>query len=212
MSDMISLSKFKEKLKDVSRTNRVWTHFDLLDDMPFISVDGTITEDAPYFVTTTTLPGETNTPIEVNFAGNVIKLAGGTTEPGAWTCDFVNDINFKAYKMIQSWLTLKHDVKTGYVGVASAYERDLFISWLDNKGVPIATMMLKDASPDELGEMSYDTATGDAQTYSTTWNYAYRIVTFGPDSLSEIQDLARKAAEGSIEIVADTLTNPITKG
>ena len=205
MSEILNTDTFRQKFKEGTRQNRFKVHFDLIKDLPFLDAMKEDVADSMYFVTATNLPGQNIGEVSVNFAGRELKYAGNP-EAGEWTCTFINDVMFKAHKMIESWMTATFDQKTQYHGVSAGYHRDLFISQLDNNGNIIATILMHNAYPKSLAEMAKSQETADFDTFDVGFNYDYRLITYGPDSLETIQEAANSAALQIPSIVNDLPT------
>jgi len=123
-----------------------------------IAVDNDVKDKARFLVKAAALPASNITPIDVNFRGRILKIAGDRTFD-TWTITVINDTDFSIRSALENWINTinKLSDNTGLVNPA-AYQSDAFVFQLDRDGQTIRKYRFYDTFPTQVGpiELSYD--------------------------------------------------------
>ena len=105
------------------------------------------------------LPASNITPIDVNFRGRILKIAGDRTFD-TWTVTCINDTDFSIRSAFEKWMNLINKLSdaTG-VQDPAGYQEDAFIHQLDRDGSTLRTYKFFDVFPTQVGQidMNYET-------------------------------------------------------
>ena len=123
-----------------------------------ISIDNDVKDKARFLVKAAALPASNITPIDVNFRGRILKIAGDRTFD-SWTVTVINDTDFAIRSAFENWMNTinKLSDNTGLVNPAD-YQADAFVFQLDRDGQSIRKYRFYDTFPTQVGpiELSYD--------------------------------------------------------
>jgi len=123
-----------------------------------IAIDNDVKDKARFLVKAAALPASNITPIDVNFRGRILKIAGDRTFD-TWTITVINDTDFSIRSAFENWMNTinKLSDNTGLVNPAD-YQADAFVFQLDRDGQSLRKYRLYDTFPTQVGpiELSYD--------------------------------------------------------
>ena len=123
-----------------------------------IAIDNDVKDKARFLVKAAALPASNITPIDVNFRGRILKIAGDRTFD-TWTITVINDTDFSIRSAFENWMNTinKLSDNTGLVNPA-AYQSDAFVFQLDRDGQTLRKYRFYDTFPTQVGpiELSYD--------------------------------------------------------
>ena len=124
-----------------------------------ISIDNDVKEKSRFLVKAAALPASNITPIDVNFRGRILKIAGDRTFD-TWTVTVINDTDFSIRSAFEKWMNVINRLSdaTGFNNPAD-YQQDAFIHQLDRDGSTLRTYKFFDVFPTNLSQMdlSYET-------------------------------------------------------
>ena len=124
-----------------------------------LSIDNDVIEKSRFLVKAAALPASNITPVEVNFRGRILKIAGERTFD-TWTITVINDLDFAIRSAFEKWMNLinKMDDNTGAVDPVE-YQPDAFVHQLDRDGSVLRTYKFHDVFPTNISQidLSYET-------------------------------------------------------
>ena len=124
-----------------------------------IGIDNDVKEKARFLVKAAALPASNITPIDVNFRGRILKIAGDSTFD-TWTVTVINDTDFSVRSAFEKWMNVINRLSdaTGFNNPAD-YQQDAYIHQLDRDGSTLRTYKFYDIFPTNLSQMdlSYET-------------------------------------------------------
>ena len=124
-----------------------------------LSIDNDVKEKSRFLVKAAALPASNITPVEVNFRGRILKIAGERTFD-TWTITVINDLDFAIRSAFEKWMNLinKMDDNTGAVDPVE-YQPDAFVHQLDRDGSVLRTYKFHDVFPTNISQidLSYET-------------------------------------------------------
>ena len=124
-----------------------------------IAIDKDVKEKSRFLVKAAALPASNITPIDVNFRGRILKIAGDRTFD-TWTVTVINDTDFAIRSAFEKWMNVINRLSdaTGINNPAD-YQQDAFIHQLDRDGSTLRTYKFFDVFPTNLSQMdlSYET-------------------------------------------------------
>ena len=124
-----------------------------------IAIDNDVKEKSRFLVKAAALPASNITPIDVNFRGRILKIAGDRTFD-TWTVTVINDTDFAIRSAFEKWMNVINRLSdaTGANNPAD-YQQDAFIHQLDRDGSTLRTYKFFDVFPTNLSQMdlSYET-------------------------------------------------------
>ena len=124
-----------------------------------IAIDNDVKEKSRFLVKAAALPASNITPIDVNFRGRILKIAGDRTFD-TWTVTVINDTDFAIRSAFEKWRNVINRLSdaTGFNNPAD-YQQDAFIHQLDRDGSTLRTYKFFDVFPTNLSQMdlSYET-------------------------------------------------------
>lgn len=154
---------FRAKLKNASRPNRFKISF----------LDVISNEDLTFFVKSASIPSKTVGPIEVDWQGMKVKLAGDLTFAD-WTCTFINDQEYTVRNTMENWHDLVGNALTNTRGSVDVYKYPIKIEHLDGMNNVTATYFLIGAFPTEVGEISLEQGANDTvEEFPVTFSFDY---------------------------------------
>ena len=124
-----------------------------------IAIENDVKEKSRFLVKAAQLPASNITPIEVNFRGRILKIAGDRTFD-TWTVAVINDVDFAIRSAFEKWMNFinKMEDATGAQDPA-AYQPDAYVHQLDRDGSTLRTYKFHDVFPTNISavDLSYET-------------------------------------------------------
>ena len=106
-----------------------------------LAIDNDVKEKSRFLVKAAALPASNITPVEVNFRGRILKIAGERTFD-TWTVTVINDLDFGIRSAFEKWMNLinKMEDATGTVNPAD-YQPDAYVHQLDRDGSTLLSLI-----------------------------------------------------------------------
>ena len=124
-----------------------------------IAIENDVKEKSRFLVKAALLPASNITPIEVNFRGRILKIAGDRTFD-TWTVTVINDVDFSIRSAMEKWMDFINSMEdaTGAQDPA-LYQPDAYVHQLDRDGSTLRTYKFHDIVPTNISAMdlSYET-------------------------------------------------------
>ena len=124
-----------------------------------IAIENDVKEKSRFLVKAAQLPASNITPIEVNFRGRILKIAGDRTFD-TWTVTVINDVDFSIRSAFEKWMNFinKMEDATGAQDPA-AYQPDAYVHQLDRDGSTLRSYKFHDIFPTNISaiDLSYET-------------------------------------------------------
>ena len=124
-----------------------------------IAIENDVKEKSRFLVKAAQLPASNITPIEVNFRGRILKIAGDRTFD-TWTVTIINDVDFAIRSAMEKWMNFinKMEDATGAQDPA-AYHPDAYVHQLDRDGSTLRSYKFHDVFPTNISavDLSYET-------------------------------------------------------
>ena len=124
-----------------------------------IAVDNDVKDKARFLVKAAALPASNITPIDVNFRGRILKIAGDRTFD-TWTITVINDTDFSIRSAFEKWMNSINRLSdaTGANNPAD-YQEDAYVHQLDRDGSTLRSYRFYDVFPTNISQMdlSYET-------------------------------------------------------
>ena len=124
-----------------------------------IAIENDVKEKSRFLVKAAQLPASNITPIEVNFRGRILKIAGDRTFD-TWTVTVINDVDFSIRSAFEKWMNFinKMEDATGAQDPA-AYQPDAYVHQLDRDGSTLRSYKFHDVFPTNISavDLSYET-------------------------------------------------------
>ena len=124
-----------------------------------ISIDNDVKDKSRFLVKSAALPASNITPIDINFRGRILKIAGDRTFD-TWTITVINDTDFAIRSAFEKWMNVINKLSdaTGFNDPAE-YQEDAFVHQLDRDGSTLRTYKFFDIFPTNISQMdlSYET-------------------------------------------------------
>ena len=124
-----------------------------------IAIDNDVKEKARFLVKAAALPASNITPIDVNFRGRILKIAGDRTSD-TWTITVINDTDFAIRSAFEKWMNSINRLSdaTGTNNPAD-YQEDAYVHQLDRDGSTLRTYRFYDVFPTQISQvdLSYET-------------------------------------------------------
>ena len=124
-----------------------------------IVIENDVKEKSRFLVKAAQLPASNITPIEVNFRGRILKIAGDRTFD-TWTVTIINDVDFAIRSAMEKWMNFinKMEDATGAQDPA-AYQPDAYVHQLDRDGSTLRSYKFHDVFPTNISavDLSYET-------------------------------------------------------
>ena len=124
-----------------------------------IAIDNDVKEKARFLVKAAALPASNITPIDVNFRGRILKIAGDRTFDTR-TITVINDTDFAIRSAFEKWMNSINRLSdaTGTNNPAD-YQEDAYVHQLDRDGSTLRTYRFYDVFPTQISQMdlSYET-------------------------------------------------------
>ena len=124
-------------------------------------------EKSRFLVKAAALPASNITPIEVNFRGRILKIAGDRTFD-TWTITVINDTDFIIRSAFEKWMNSINKLSDG-TGLQNPvdYQADAYVYQLDRSGDTLRKYHFYDVFPTQVApiDLSYD-STGQIQEFT----------------------------------------------
>ena len=124
-----------------------------------IAIDNDVKEKARFLVKAAALPASNITPIDVNFRGRILKIAGDRTFDTR-TITVINDTDFSIRSAFEKWMNSINRLSdaTGTNNPAD-YQEDAYVHQLDRDGSTLRTYRFYDVFPTQISQvdLSYET-------------------------------------------------------
>ena len=124
-----------------------------------IAIDNDVKEKARFLVKAAALPASNITPIDVNFRGRILKIAGDRTFD-TWTITVINDTDFAIRSAFEKWMNSINRLSdaTGTNNPAD-YQEDAYVHQLVRDGSTLRTYRFYDVFPTQISQvdLSYET-------------------------------------------------------
>ena len=119
-------------------------------------------EKSRFLIKAAALPASNITPIDVNFRGRILKIAGDRTFD-TWTVTVLNDVDFSIRSAFEKWMNLinKMEDNTGEQDPA-VYQPDAYVHQLDRDGSTLRTYKFHDVFPTQVSQIDLSYETTDA--------------------------------------------------
>ena len=127
-----------------------------------IAIDNDVKERSRFLVKAAALPASNITPIDVNFRGRILKIAGDRTFD-TWTITVLQDVDFSIRSAFEKWMNLinKMSDATGEQNPA-VYQPDAYVHQLDRDGSTLRTYKFHDVFPTNISQIDLSYETVDA--------------------------------------------------
>ena len=124
-----------------------------------INIDNDVKEKSRFLVKAASLPASNIAPIDINFRGRILKIAGDRTFD-TWTITVMNDVDFAIRNAFELWMNQinKLSDNTGTTNPAE-YQPDAYVHQLDRDGSTLRTYKFHDVFPTNISaqDLSYET-------------------------------------------------------
>jgi len=124
-----------------------------------IAIENDVKEKSRFLVKAALLPASNITPIEVNFRGRILKIAGDRTFD-TWTVTVINDVDFSIRSAMEKWMDFINSMEdaTGAQDPA-LYQPDAYVHQLDRDGSTLRSYKFRDIFPTNISaiDLSYET-------------------------------------------------------
>ena len=126
------------------------------------AIDNDTKEKSRFLIKAAALPASNITPIDVNFRGRILKIAGDRTFD-TWTVTVLNDVDFSIRSAFEKWMNLinKMEDNTGEQDPA-IYQPDGYVHQLDRDGSTLRTYKFHDVFPTQVSQIDLSYETTDA--------------------------------------------------
>ena len=126
------------------------------------AIDNDVKEKTRFLIKAAALPASNITPIDVNFRGRILKIAGDRTFD-TWTVTVLNDVDFSIRSAFEKWMNLinKMEDNTGAQDPAE-YQPDAYVHQLDRDGSTLRTYKFHDVFPTNISQIDLSYETVDA--------------------------------------------------
>ena len=126
------------------------------------AIDNDTKEKSRFLIKAAALPASNITPIDVNFRGRILKIAGDRTFD-TWTVTVLNDVDFSIRSAFEKWMNLinKMEDNTG-VQDPAIYQPDAYVHQLDRDGSTLRTYKFHDVFPTQVSQIDLSYETTDA--------------------------------------------------
>ena len=124
-----------------------------------IAIENDVKEKSRFLVKAALLPASNITPIEVNFRGRILKIAGDRTFD-TWPVTVINDVDFSIRSAMEKWMDFINSMEdaTGAQDPA-LYQPDAYVHQLDRDGSTLRSYKFHDIFPTNISaiDLSYET-------------------------------------------------------
>ena len=124
-----------------------------------LEIANDVKDKSRFLVKAAALPASNITPIDINFRGRILKIAGDRTFD-TWTVTVINDTDFAIRSAFEKWMNQINKLSdaTGAQDPAD-YQEDAFVHQLDRDGSTLRTYKFFDVFPTNISQvdLSYET-------------------------------------------------------
>ena len=124
-----------------------------------LGIANDVKEKSRFLVKAAALPASNITPIEVNFRGRILKIAGDRTFD-TWTITVINDTDFIIRSAFEKWMNSINKLSDG-TGLQNPvdYQADAYVHQLDRDCSTLRTYQFYDIFPTNISQidLSYET-------------------------------------------------------
>ena len=126
------------------------------------AIDNDVKDKSRFLIKAAALPASNITPIDVNFRGRILKIAGDRTFD-TWTITVLNDVDFSIRSAFEKWMNFinKMSDATGAQDPAE-YQPDAYVHQLDRDGSTLRTYKFHDVFPTNISQIDLSYETVDA--------------------------------------------------
>ena len=126
------------------------------------AIENDVKDKSRFLIKAAALPASNITPIDVNFRGRILKIAGDRTFD-TWTITVLNDVDFSIRSAFEKWMNLinKMSDATGEQNPA-VYQPDAYVHQLDRDGSTLRTYKFHDVFPTNISQIDLSYETVDA--------------------------------------------------
>ena len=126
-----------------------------------IAVDNDVKDKSRFLVKAAALPASNITPIDVNFRGRILKIAGDRTFD-TWTITVINDTDFAIRSAFEKWMNQINKLSdaTGAQNPED-YQEDAYVHQLDRDGSTLRTYKFFDLFPTNISQVDLNYETVD---------------------------------------------------
>ena len=126
------------------------------------AIDNDVKDKSRFLIKAAALPASNITPIDVNFRGRILKIAGDRTFD-TWTITVLNDVDFSIRSAFEKWMNFinKMSDATGAQDPAE-YQPDAYVHQLDRDGSTLRTYKFHDVFPTNISQVDLSYETVDA--------------------------------------------------
>ena len=124
-----------------------------------LAIENDVKEKSRFLVKAALLPASNITPIEVNFRGRILKIAGDRTFD-TWTVTVINDVDFSIRSAMEKWMDFINSMEDATGAQDQAlYQPDAYVHQLDRDGSTLRTYKFHDIFPTNISaiDLSYET-------------------------------------------------------
>ncbi len=124
-----------------------------------IAIENDVKEKSRFLVKAALLPASNITPIEVNFRGRILKIAGDRTFD-TWTVTVINDVDFSIRSAMEKWMDFINSMEDATRAQDPAlYQPDAYVHQLDRDGSTLRSYKFHDIFPTNISaiDLSYET-------------------------------------------------------
>ena len=127
-----------------------------------LAIENDVKEKSRFLVKAALLPASNITPIEVNFRGRILKIAGDRTFD-TWTVTVINDVDFSIRSAMEKWMDFINSMEdaTGAQDPA-LYQPDAYVHQLDRDGSTLRTYKFHDIFPTNISAIDLSDETVDS--------------------------------------------------
>ena len=126
------------------------------------AIENDVKDKSRFLIKAAALPASNITPIDVNFRGRILKIAGDRTFD-TWTITVLNDVDFSIRSAFEKWMNFinKMSDATGAQDPAE-YQPDAYVHQLDRDGSTLRTYKFHDVFPTNISQIDLSYETVDA--------------------------------------------------
>ena len=151
------------------------------------AIDNDVKDKSRFLIKAAALPASNITPIDVNFRGRILKIAGDRTFD-TWTITVLNDVDFSIRSAFEKWMNLinKMSDATGAQDPAE-YQPDAYVHQLDRDGSTLRTYKFHDVFPTNISQVDLSYETVDAiEEFTVEMQVLYWTISAIQESSTEV--------------------------
>lgn len=158
----MSIDNFTGQFSDLARPNR------------FKVIVGALGGSLEFLCKATSAPAMTVGPLDANYQGRIVKLAGDRTYAD-WNITVYGAVDYNIYNAMKNWSDQINDPRSNVsAGSQSEYKSDATVFQLDRTDSIIYTWNLRGVWPTEVGQIDFDWATNDTPLeFTATFAFDY---------------------------------------